>query len=122
MKVLFVKQSKIFNSIELKKIVKKLIELNSNLIVFGLPQSGKSTIVKAVCLQSKKFQTLNEEELILEEDVSKLKQTFGKKLWIISHQYPTLNENVPNNYLIEFAQQTGLNSKNWAIIRIKTKK
>jgi len=120
-KVFVVKKSQIFEAVELDKIAKKLVKLDLNIIVFGLPQSGKSTIIKAICKKSKEFDTLEEEEAMEEAHAAELRREVAGKKWAVSHQLPTMDENVPDSYLESFlVERIGLNPKKWAITRIKT--
>ena len=121
-KVIVVRKSQIFDKAELPKIVAKCISLDLNLVVFGLPQSGKSSLIKSICSASKKFDTLAEEESMEEaHDFELRRETKGRK-WAVGHQFPTMDESTPDEYLESFLVNTmGLNPKKWAIVRIMTK-
>ncbi len=120
-RILTVEKNKILDFKELEKIAGNLAKMNYNIMVFGLPNSGKSALIKAILKKNSGFSTLDEEEVTDKEHVAKLKIEAGKK-WAVSHQYPTMDENVPDEYLQKFlAANIGLNPKKWAIIRIKTK-
>jgi len=122
MKIIGVEKSRIFDAAELEKIAEKCANLGLNLVVFGLPQSGKSSLVRAICRKSKGFVTLEEEEVLEEAHVAELRKGFAGKKWAIGHQFPTMDENVSDSYLGRFfVENMGLNPKEWAIIRIKTK-
>ncbi|PIU21516.1 MAG: hypothetical protein COT15_01895 [Candidatus Diapherotrites archaeon CG08_land_8_20_14_0_20_34_12] len=117
MVVVPVESSKIFVSSELNKIVEELVSYNSNLIIFGLPNSGKSTLVKRVCSFDPRFKTLEHEEVLSAEDNKRLLRKC-RKLWCVGHQYPTQNQNVSADYLQWFVAGMGLDIGKWAIIRI----
>jgi adenylate kinase family enzyme len=120
-RIIIVEKSRVFGHCELEKIASELAGMNRNLIVFGLPNSGKSTLIKAVLKKNGKFCTINEEELLEEWQASAIVRTHEKK-WIVSHKYPTTDENVPDEQLQRFlAERLGLNPEKWAIIRIKAK-
>lgn len=121
-RIIVLEKSKILNSAELERIAKSLAKINSNLLIFGLPNSGKSLLVKAVCKKSTRFITLKEEEILDEKNGEALKQAIGNKKWVAGHQFPTMDENTPDQRLIDFViEKMGLNPKEWTIIRIKTK-
>lgn len=120
-KIIRIEKNRILNKTELKKITKNLIKLNSNLMVFGLPWSGKSTIIKAILKKSSEFITLEEEEVLNNSDYLKLRKEIESKKWAVSHQMPSLNENVLDDYLRKFLKkEMDLDPKKWTIIRIKT--
>lgn len=122
MKIISVEKSHIFDAAELEKIVEKCVGLDLNLVVFGLPQSGKSSLVKAICRKSKNFVTLEEDEVLEEWHAVELRKGVAGKKLAVGHQFPTMNENVPDSYLERFlVENMGLNPKEWAIVRIKTK-
>lgn len=121
-KVIVVEKSKILDSAELEEIAKKCSNLNSNLAVFGLPFSGKSSLVKAICKKSKQFITVEEEEITKEENGLAIKKDNGNKKWAVGHQFPSMDEDVSDDYLREFlVENMKLDDKKWTIIRIKTK-
>ena len=120
-KVITIEKNAIFDKLKLDETVKKLIRLNSNLMIFGLPNSGKSTLVKAICKESKEFQTLEDEEATDNEDMILLKQKNGKK-WAVGHQFPTSHESISNEELKTFFTSIlALEPKKWTIIRIISK-
>jgi hypothetical protein len=120
--IIVVKKSQIFDKAELAEIVGKCIALDLNLIVFGLPQSGKSSLIKAICRKSRKFHTLSEEESMEEVHDFELRQEHEGMKWAIGHQIPTMDEGISDEFLERFiVEKMGLNPKKWAIIRIMTK-
>ena len=119
-RVITVEKSKILGYAELEKIVEKCVNLNSNLLVFGLPWSGKSSLIKAICKKSRQFITVAEEEITEEKNGIAVKKGIGNKLWAVGHQFPGMNENVSDEYLEKFlVENMGLDTRKWAIIRIK---
>jgi adenylate kinase family enzyme len=91
-------------------------------MVFGLPNSGKSTLVKAICKKSTKYWTLEEDEVQCEENGLTIKKDRPGAKWVVSHQLPTMDERITDTALSKFlAEKMGLNPKKWAIVRIKTK-
>lgn len=119
-KIITIEKNSIFDKTKLNKVVKELIALNSNLMIFGLANSGKSTLVKTVCNKDNRFETLDEEEITDDEDTILLNQ--DTKKWAVGHQYPTSDETVSDTYLEDFfMEHIGLNPEKWAIIRIKSK-
>ncbi len=120
--VIVVEKRKILDANELGKIAEKCVNLNSNLMVFGLPFSGKSSLAKAICKKSKQFVTLEEEEIMEEKNGLAIKKDIGNKRWAVGHQFPGMNENVSDGYLEKFlVENMGLDTTKWTIIRIKTK-
>ncbi|MBI4044426.1 MAG: hypothetical protein HY392_01835 [Candidatus Diapherotrites archaeon] len=101
-------------------IAKKLASFNKNIIIFGLHNSGKSTLVKAICKADKKFHTLEEEEIISDDDAAKLLEK-SKKLWAVGHQYPSQYQHVSEDFLQGFAAGMKLTQKIWIIIKIVKK-
>ena len=87
-KVIAAEKRKIFDKSRLEKLVEECINLNSNLIVFGLPWSGKSTLIKAICKKSNNFITLEEEEVTEEKDDLELRKDIGSQKWAVGHQFP----------------------------------
>ena len=112
-----VKSEHLFDKSELPVIASAIASHGKNIIIFGLYNSGKSTLVREICRIDRRFKTLDEEEIISSEDTEKImKKT--KKLWAISHQYPTQNQNVSFDYLIKFSITGNLSPKNWLIVKI----
>lgn len=120
-RVICVEKSQIFDKAELKLIVEKCVKLDLNLIVFGLPRSGKSSLVRAICAKSGWFVTFEEEEAMEEKHSLELKRDLKGKKWVVGHQFPSMDESVPDAYLKDFLDKMGLNPQKWVIIRIKTK-
>ena len=81
---MILKSKDIFDVKKLAKIAANMAALNISVIAFGFPGSGKSTFVKAICNANKKFETLDEEEILSKEDERKL-MAKSKKLWCVSH-------------------------------------
>lgn len=113
-----IRSEDIFVDAKLQEIVKELAKLNSNLIIFGLHHSGKSTLVKAICKADSRFITLKEEEMLSEEDTEKILANSGA-LWCVSHQYPNQSQDVSDGYLAGFVKSMKLGLDKWNIIRIR---
>ncbi len=121
-KVITIESERISDSKKLKKLVKELTALNSNLMVFGLPYSGKSYLIKAICDKDKKFITLEDEEVTEDRNGEKIKEEIGGRKWAVGHQFPTQSESVSDEYLADFlVKKMDLNPEKWLILRIKTK-
>jgi len=115
--MIIVNSKDLFGKKELEKTAGMLIALNKNIIIFGLPYSGKSTLVKAVCKTDKNFKTIPEEELLSDQDI----KTVLKKstdFWCVSHQYPSQKQDVSEHYLNKFAEKMDLDLKKWRIVKI----
>ena len=108
----------IFENTKLQGLAKELVESNSNILIFGLPHSGKSTLVKAVCKADSRFITLKHEEIISCDDNTKIVGD-SPNFWCVGHQYPNQKQDVSDDYLTEFAENMKLNSDKWNIIRIR---
>ena len=121
MQVITVRKSLFEDKQKFKELIEELAGLDSNLMVFGLPNSGKSTLVKAVCGKNSKFCTLPEEEVMDEEGTAEIRTEPEDKKWAVSHQYPAMHGNATDKELKDFLEQKmGLNPKKWQIIRINT--
>ena len=107
----------IFENNKLQKLVKKLSALNSKLLIFGLSNSGKSTLGNAVCQSDSRFITLEYEEVLSDKDNTKI-IVKSSNLWCVGHQYPNQNQDVSDDYLLGFAEGMNLDLNKWIIIRI----
>ena len=112
-----IKSEDIFDAKKITTIASELASLNSGIIVFGLPHSGKSTLVRAICSKDKRFKTLDEEEILSDEDARAILQK-SKTFWCVSHQFPGQNQDVSEDYLRGFCEGVGLNQKEWLIVKI----
>ena len=108
----------IFKSTKLQGFVNEIVVSEFNIFIFGLPNSGKSTLAKAICKADSRFSTLAEEEILSAEDVEKILIN-SSNLWCVGHQYPSQNQNVSESYLVDFVKKMKLNLDKWNIIRIK---
>jgi AAA+ ATPase superfamily predicted ATPase len=120
MQVVFMKivnSQDIFNKEKCSKIVNELTSSGKNILIFGMHNSGKSTLVKAACKTDKRFKTLEEEEVLSDKDGLKLLKK-SKKLWCVGHQYPGQSQDATKDYLTGFAEGMGLKLKDWVIVKI----
>ena len=113
-----IKSADILDSKKVNGIAAGLVSLNSNLLIFGLPHSGKSTLVKVVCKADNRFKTLDEEEILSDKDQKAILKK-SKKLWCVSHQFPGQLQTIPDSELERFFSSMGLNSSIWTIVRIE---
>ncbi|GEM_PF-2788221 len=122
METITVQKSLFEDKQKFRELIEELAGQDSNLMVFGLPNSGKSTLVKAVCGKNNKFCTLPEEEIMDEESAAEIKAEPEGKKWAVSHQYPGMHGNTTDKELKDFLEQKmGLEPEKWQIIRINTK-
>lgn len=112
-----VRSNSIFSEHELVQVAKRLAASNLNIIIFGLPSSGKSTLVKTICSADKRFETLEEEEILSKEDGERILKK-SNKFWCVSHQFPGQNQDVSEDYLKGFVEGMGLKLSEWIIVKI----
>lgn len=112
-----IRSKDIFDPEKCKKLAAELAGLDSSLVIFGLPHSGKSTLVQAICETATWFRTLPEEEVLNKAD-QKLILKVSNRFWAVGHQFPSQNQGLADLELEKFAVNQGFSLDKWQIVRI----
>ncbi|MFH1225059.1 MAG: GTPase [Candidatus Diapherotrites archaeon] len=117
--VMRAESAEIFDAEKRAALAGRLAKQGKNILIFGMPNSGKSTLVKAICSADARFRSTGHEELLTERDMGLVRRGKSRGFWAVGHQFPGQGEGIADAELARFAEKTlRLNLEKWLILRI----